>query len=164
MTNHRYHERSDVKFCDFCAECAPAWAWILPDDVRPQTQMLLLKEGEEPETGKISDGDGMWGACAACDRLIRQARERPGRMPALIARVARHNPAPAEFAKPFLASLYAQIVPAFVKRLAISEMEHVPETSLEANGSETMVNMVREMRDFMHERRGVQPAPPEGAE
>lgn len=159
MTRHRYHEKSDVKFCDFCADGTPEWAWILPDSVRPQTQMVLLADNQEPETGEITDGDGMWGACAICDRLIRQVRERSSRLPALVARVVRHNPAPPEIAKPYLTHLYTQIVPAFVKRVAVSEMEHVPDATLNAVGSETMVNMIRALRNHMHDQRGVEPMP-----
>jgi hypothetical protein len=153
---HKYIERSDQMFCDFCLRPNPKWEWSLGEGRASLAAIALGESAQVTETGTTEDADGLWAACGACDRLIQAARSNAARLPGLVAHVLRRSEdGPSEafrrVKKSFLTGLYARIVPAFVGRRAIEPGEQ-PTGTLVAEGDKRYVDMVRAHRNALHER------------
>lgn len=146
-----YIETSDEPRCDFCSAKPPVVVWVLPDGVRGTREVVAVDQNEERTRLTLGDQDGLWGACGRCDRLIQAARERPARLPALVAACARTKlmaEIPKALVKSYLTELHGRIVPAFVERRPVPK-DNDPRR-IEARGPGEIVDLVRRVRDEMN--------------
>lgn len=141
MTQHRYEERSDLVLCDFCLSPRPKWEWSLGEGRANLSSVVLNGEARS-----VNDADGLWAACAACDTLVSEVRSNPARLPALVARVCRRSPKhlPTPIRKIMLTTLYAQIVPSFKSRRALTANDN--STGMVATGTQEQIETVRRLR------------------
>jgi hypothetical protein len=150
VTDHHFVEKRDAPLCDFCTtKRAVDWVWVLPPEVRGST--LAVAEGDESSAAiEANDTDGLWAACATCDRLIQEVRARPARMPALVVHALRRSGKVDDVGKTYIGALFGRIVPAFVERRPASDYEGQPSV-FDAHGDQETIEALREIRERIDE-------------
>lgn len=158
MTEHRYIERTDRGFCDFCTIGIPAITWKLPPGRSMDMHVV------NPETAEIihssHDEDGLWTACTVCDEAIRtykKSKIKPSALRKFVRELLKRNkrvvekyahiPGVEHAVRKHQMTLFGQLLP----------MLRDPETfkpngqlRITARGDEELVEMTREMREGMH--------------